>query len=156
MTTSQKQPRTILLFDGDCALCNGLVRWLLNRRRGNEIDIIPLQSPAGNSILSLPGRNTLTASPSTVVVKRNGRLFTQSDAVLQIAMALGGLWRMAAVFRLVPRRLRNAMYNWVARHRLKWFGAATHCELPSHIRANDAPLNTPHLRHGRLNITTRD
>ena len=58
-------------------------------------------------------------------------MFERSTAALRIITALGGIWRLAGLLRLVPRFLRDAVYDWVARNRYGWFGKRDSCRLPS-------------------------
>ena len=117
--------KTIVLFDGECALCNGLARWIGKRDRHHRMALAPLQR-------HLPGASG--ADLSTIVVIHNKRTLTKSDAVIQIARALGGVWKLALVFRIIPRTFRDVIYDWVARHRTKWFGKSESCELPTEFR----------------------
>ncbi len=66
----------------------------------------------------------------TVVLVVGDRLYTRSDAALEILRRLGGVWASLSIFRWVPRPLRNAVYNWVARNRYRWFGQEEACWLP--------------------------
>lgn len=68
---------------------------------------------------------------SVIVVDANGT-YLYFDAVLKIARELGGIHRLAFIFKLIPQNGRNALYRWVARNRYRWFGARQSCYLPSH------------------------
>jgi predicted DCC family thiol-disulfide oxidoreductase YuxK len=128
---------TIVLFDGDCALCSGLVRWLLRRRRARRFQLFPLQSPTGQQVLadSENGSSSVVAQSDgnqwqTVTVVRGNRVYVRSDAVIEIAAALGGIWRLVRIFQVVPRPIRDGLYNWIAKKRIQWFGVSKQCELP--------------------------
>ena len=69
--------------------------------------------------------------PSTFLVVDGGRAYIASDASIHVAAAVGGLWRLARVARVVPRTWRDALYRLIARNRYRWFGRRTTCYLPS-------------------------
>jgi predicted DCC family thiol-disulfide oxidoreductase YuxK len=129
--------KIIVLFDGDCALCSGLVRWILRRRRGNRFQLLPLQSPAGQSALSrcenVPGADAAQPDENpwqTVTAVRGNHVYLRSDAVIEVAATLGGVWHLVRLFRVVPRFIRDGVYNWIAKKRIQWFGRSNQCELP--------------------------
>ena len=69
--------------------------------------------------------------PQTLVLEEPKRFRVRSDAVLAILAGLGGLWRLTVVLRAIPRRLRDALYNFIARKRLEWYGRRDTCRVPS-------------------------
>lgn len=118
----------VILFDGVCNLCNASVQWVLQRDRAGQFRFAALQSETGQHLLAAHGLDQ--ASFDTVVLADGDRIFTRSDAALEIARRLGGPWSWLAVLRWIPRRLRDAVYNWVARNRYRWFGRQEACLLP--------------------------
>lgn len=126
---AQAPPSALVLFDGVCNLCNGAVRWLLARDRRERLSFASLQSQAARRVLDAAG--VTGALPDSIVLVENGRVFTRSDAVLRIARRLGLPWSLAAVARILPRPLRDALYAWIARHRYAWFGRRESCLVPS-------------------------
>jgi predicted DCC family thiol-disulfide oxidoreductase YuxK len=65
------------------------------------------------------------------VLVENDKVYTRSTGVLRVCRKLGGAWSLLSVFRIVPRPLRDAVYNWMARRRYRWFGKKDSCWLPS-------------------------
>lgn len=126
MNTDINSP--ILLFDGVCNLCNASVQWVIRRDPQGIFRFAPLQSETGQSLLRQSGLSS--EHFDTVVLVDGDRIFTRSDAALEIARRLGGLWSLLAVFRWVPRPVRNAVYDWIARHRYRWFGKTEACMIP--------------------------
>jgi len=61
----------------------------------------------------------------------DGVLYQRSDAALRIARYLSGLWPVLAIFRILPRPFRDAVYNYIATHRYKWFGKREACMIPT-------------------------
>lgn len=118
----------IILFDGVCNLCNASVQWVLRRDRAGQFRFAALQSETGQRLLAAHG--LAQVSFDTVVLADGDRIFTRSDAALEIARRLGAPWSGLALLRWIPRRLRDAVYNWVARHRYRWFGRQEACLLP--------------------------
>jgi predicted DCC family thiol-disulfide oxidoreductase YuxK len=119
---------TLVLFDGVCNLCNGSVRFLLRRDRRRRFRFAALQSAAGQAALR---RHALSSARlDTIVVIENGRTWTKSAAALLLARRLPWPWPLLAVFAIVPRALRDALYAWVSRNRYRWFGRRESCMLP--------------------------
>lgn len=122
----------ILLFDGECLLCDGLVQWLIRHDPHARLQFAALQSDTGSALLR---RHQLPEGflESVVAVDEAGA-WLRSDAVLRCLRALGGPWRWLAIIGgLLPRFLREAAYRYVARHRYQWFGKheGVACPLPS-------------------------
>lgn len=111
-----------LFYDGSCALCHGAVRFVLARDpEGRAFRFAPLDSPAFRAVASDEARASLP--DSLVLATDDGRLLTRSDAVLHLLGRLGGGWRVLAGFgRVVPKGLRDAAYDLVARVRYRFFG----------------------------------
>ena len=118
----------IIYFDGLCNLCDGFVRFLLARDRHRHYRFAPLQGETAR--VRLEGRFTAGDLP-TVVLEEPRRFRVRSDATLSILTGLGGIWRLAAVLRIVPRRLRDAVYDYIARRRFEWYGRRDSCRLPT-------------------------
>lgn len=134
--------RQLVLYDGECGLCDRSVQVLLDRDRAGVLTYAPLQGETARALLA---RHRLPTELQTVVFVRDEgtgeeRAFTRSAAAIEILRALGGAWRLAAAFRLVPRPLRDVLYHWVANHRYGWFGRVDACRLPApELRARFLP-----------------
>ncbi|HUK87596.1 MAG TPA: YndJ family transporter [Terriglobales bacterium] len=129
----------IVLYDGLCGFCNAMVRRTLRRDRDGVFRFAPLQGATGQAILSRHGI-TLPAAGSSdpgtfYLVLDPGapgeRLLARSEAVVFLARRLPGFSLPAALFRWLPRRLRDALYDLVARHRYRFFGRHESCPLPA-------------------------
>lgn len=119
----------VILFDGVCNLCNGLVQFVIRRDRAGYFRFAALQSAEGQALLAAHGLPAPT-EPESIVLIENGRAYSHSGAVLRLARRLPG-WRWLAAFQVVPRPLRDAAYRWVARNRYRWFGRQEACLLPT-------------------------
>lgn len=118
----------LLLFDGVCNLCNGFVQWVIVRDKKGVFKFAALQSETGQQELKKLGKNTETFD--SVVLIAGSKVLTQSDAAIEVAAQLGGIWSLSPILRVFPRFLRNGVYNWVARNRYRWFGKREQCMLP--------------------------
>ncbi|HEX8657858.1 MAG TPA: thiol-disulfide oxidoreductase DCC family protein [Hymenobacter sp.] len=125
-------PDTIL-FDGVCNLCNGFVQFVIRHDPQGRFRFAALQSEAAQSLLSAHGLTPAAqaAEPESVLLLKDGRLYSHSTAVLHIARTLGGGWQLARVGWVLPRSWRDALYRLVARNRYRWFGRRESCMLPT-------------------------
>jgi predicted DCC family thiol-disulfide oxidoreductase YuxK len=116
-----------VLFDGGCGLCARSVRFVARHDRG-RFRFAPLDGPTARRLLD----GTAAGPPhdQSVVLVEGGTVFTRSSAVLRIAATLSWPWRWLAWLRLVPRPVRDAVYDAIARRRVRWFGPASACGLP--------------------------
>jgi predicted DCC family thiol-disulfide oxidoreductase YuxK len=120
----------IVLYDGVCNLCDAAVRFVLERDSRETLRFAALQGNFARALLARHGIPA-PAEPESILLFENGRVFSRSDAALRIARHLDFPWKLAAVFLLFPRRLRDFVYAWVARNRYRWFGKNDACLLPS-------------------------
>lgn len=117
----------LIYFDGLCGLCDRFVRFVVARDRRGRYRFTPLQGTTARTRLpESPDPGALT----TVVLEEDGRFRVRSDAALAVLAGLGGLWRLAALLRVIPRPLRDAVYDWIAHHRFRWFGRREECRVP--------------------------
>ena len=120
-------PQAVVLFDGVCNLCNGAVQFIIERDPAGLFQFASLQSPAG---AALAERHSIDATAlDSVILVEAGRAYQRSDAALRIAAQLHGWWSWLRWLRLVPRPLRDWVYDWVARHRYRIFGRREACLL---------------------------
>lgn len=121
-------PDKILLFDGVCNLCNNSVQFVLKNDKKKETYFASLQSEVGQQILTNQGLSTQQLD--SIIYYRNGKVWQQSTAALYLLKDMGGLWSLLFPLILIPAFIRNAVYNWVAKNRYKWFGQSDACMLP--------------------------
>jgi len=123
----------VILYDGVCGLCNGGVRLVLKRDRKGAFRFASLQSSAGREILARHGIAP-DALDTFYVVRDFGlageRVLSKSSAALHVAARLGGVWKCAAMLRVLPPRVRDWVYDTIARHRYRMFGRYDTCPLP--------------------------
>jgi predicted DCC family thiol-disulfide oxidoreductase YuxK len=120
---------SIVLFDGVCNFCNRSVNFIIDRDPRRRFRFAPLQSDTGKELLR---RFDLPAEMlSTMVLIEGDRCYTKSSAGLRIARRLRWPWSLAAAFLIVPPPLRNVVYDFIARHRYRWFGKSESCRVPT-------------------------
>jgi predicted DCC family thiol-disulfide oxidoreductase YuxK len=124
----------VLLYDGECGLCSRLVQWVLRLEREKTLRFASLQGAFASEVRR---RYPETGRADTVIwlepLDGSGseRVLLKSEAVLRLASYLGGPWRaLGRVTRLVPRRVRDWLYDQVARRRRRWFEPVLACPVP--------------------------
>jgi predicted DCC family thiol-disulfide oxidoreductase YuxK len=133
-----------VLFDGVCNLCNATVRFIIRRDREDRFRFAPLQGPAAQALLERVGEGTPGTrsghrvfederheGPTSIVLVEGSRVFRRSAAALRIALHLSGAWPLLYALILVPRFARDAAYDFIARHRYRWFGRRDACMVPT-------------------------
>lgn len=119
----------ILLYDGVCGLCDRSVQFILARDPGGSMRFATLQGPLGQAALA---RLPALAGVDSVVLLHAGGAWVRSTAVLEVARYLGGAWALLGVLGYVlPRRLRDWLYDRVARNRYRTFGKFDACPIPA-------------------------
>lgn len=123
----------IVLYDGVCGLCNGLTQFLLKRDHHDRLRFASLQSNFSKPVLKRHGAAAEDLDTVYVVLDYNRlseRLLARSDAILYLVGQLGGIWQLVKIGRFIPRLLRDAMYQLVARNRYRLFGRYESCMMP--------------------------
>jgi predicted DCC family thiol-disulfide oxidoreductase YuxK len=121
----------LLLYDGQCALCNGWVRFLLRVDRGGSIRFAPLQGVTGAAVRAR--HPSVEGVDSIILVEREGgqeRVSLRSTAVLRILRYLGWPWKAGLVGYVLPREIRDSLYDVVAWWRYRLFGRYDACPVP--------------------------
>ena len=119
----------VLFFDGDCAFCSKSVRQVVRFDGQKRVSFAPLQ---GKLAAELGFTRHAAESDGTMVLLResDNQVFTRSDALIELARALGGGWRVFTLARFIPKPLRDMVYRWVADHRYLVLGRSDACSLP--------------------------
>ncbi|GAB5540082.1 MAG: thiol-disulfide oxidoreductase DCC family protein [Salibacteraceae bacterium] len=119
----------LILFDGVCNLCNGFVQFIIRHDQKKQFKFATLQSQSGQALLSEFGKSSENFDSVVFVVNR--KLKTKSTAVLHIAKEMGGIWSFAVVFIIIPRIMRDWVYDIIARNRYSFFGKRQECMVPT-------------------------
>jgi predicted DCC family thiol-disulfide oxidoreductase YuxK len=120
--------KPVIIFDGLCALCSGSAAFVLRHDAPGAFRLLAAQSPLGQALYRHYGLDP--NDYETMILITNGVAWFKSEAAIRIAQGLGFPWSLAAALRLVPRTWRDAVYMWVARNRIRWFGARASCYRP--------------------------
>ncbi|MDR3377551.1 MAG: DCC1-like thiol-disulfide oxidoreductase family protein [Verrucomicrobiae bacterium] len=127
--------RVLVLFDGHCGLCNGAVRWLLRRDRGDRLRFMALQSEKAARVLARYGMNGAQLETMVVVRDAGGAeesVLARSDAAVALLRELARPWPwVGTALRWVPRPVRDAGYRLVAWGRYRIWGRLESCPLPT-------------------------
>lgn len=128
MKASSEHP--LLLFDGVCNLCNGSIQFIIERDKQAFFRFASLQSETGQA--HLRKLNLPTDEFDSFILFEKGQYYYRSTAALKVYSRLDCIfWKMSRIFFLVPRSIRDAVYDWVAKNRYKWFGKQDQCMMPS-------------------------
>jgi predicted DCC family thiol-disulfide oxidoreductase YuxK len=128
-SSSSATVKPILVFDGMCNLCAGSVRFILNHEKQPTLRFAPLQTPTGAQLTREFGFNPEDAK--TFVLIADERAYVKSDAVVRLARELRGIWKLLALLRVMPRPVRDWVYDVIARNRYRWFGRREACMVPA-------------------------
>jgi len=136
---SSPTARHVVFFDGDCMMCDGTVRTLMNRDRAGVLHFATLQGPLAQELIEkglLPETHDLLGTmifAENYGDTQNQRITFRSTAVLRICDKIGGVWRILSWARVIPGFIRDAAYRFIAANRYKWFGkrAENACFLPN-------------------------
>lgn len=123
------EQKHIILFDGVCNFCDSIVNFIIERDKKNVFQFAPLQEKAGKALLEKYQLDTKNLD--SIVLIKNKKAYTKSDAALEIAKDLSGLWKLAVVFKIVPTFLRDKVYDLVAANRYRIFGKKDSCGVPT-------------------------
>lgn len=130
---SESESEAIVLYDGVCGLCNRSVQFLLKRDRYDRLRFASLQSELAARLLNRHGIDNKDLDTVYAVLnygEPNETLLAKGDAFLFFAGVIGGVWSVARMGTIIPRSVRNWLYDFVARHRYQVFGKSDSCMLP--------------------------
>jgi predicted DCC family thiol-disulfide oxidoreductase YuxK len=117
----------IVLFDDVCQLCNASVQFIIARDPHAVFRFASLQSETGAALRQKFG----VPEVDSLVLLEDGRYYTKSSAALRICRRLVGAWKLFYIFWLIPKPLRDYVYDFVAKHRYQWFGKRDCCLMPT-------------------------
>lgn len=127
----------VLLFDGVCNLCSGVVRWVIAHDPQHRVVFGALQSDRGRQLRRAYG---IADDVDSLVLIHRGEAHVRSGAALRLAGLLTPPWSWARIGLVIPAPLRDAAYRFIAGHRYRWFGRQDECWLPTpQLRARFLP-----------------
>ena len=119
--------RPVLLFDGQCTLCDRSVQFILDREADSRLAFASLQSTVGRRLLDRAQGEV----PDSLVLVDDEGVHTRSEAALRVAGYLHRPWKWLRLARWVPMPVRDRAYDVVARNRYRWFGTRDECRIPT-------------------------
>jgi predicted DCC family thiol-disulfide oxidoreductase YuxK len=122
--------KKIILFDGVCNLCNSAVQYVIKRDQKDLFRFAPLQSALGQSIIKHIG--IASQNIDSIILYEPGKAYYyKSSAAIEIARNLKGIITYSGIFKIIPSRLRDMIYDYVASNRYKWYGQKESCMIPT-------------------------
>jgi predicted DCC family thiol-disulfide oxidoreductase YuxK len=116
----QKAELVVLFFDGYCNLCNGAVRFVLNNENAEDLKFASLQGQTAQKYLP-------PSLPDSLVMWVDGKIYVESSAALKLIPYLKWYFQFLRIMWIFPNVLRNAVYRFIAKNRIRWFGSSTYC-----------------------------
>jgi predicted DCC family thiol-disulfide oxidoreductase YuxK len=121
--------KPVIVFDGVCHLCTGFAQFVIRHDRDGRFLFAAAQSTRGETLYRRLGLRTEDWESNLLIL--DGRVFTELDAFVEITRRFGGLWSATPILYLLPRPLRDWLYNRIARNRYAWFGKRDACFMPT-------------------------
>lgn len=119
----------LIVFDEVCVLCSGFVQWVIRHDRAGAFRFTAAQGPLGQALYRELGLDPERLETMLLIV--DGSAYGKLAAIIEIARRVGGVWRAAALFKVMPARLRDGLYDRIARNRYALFGKRETCWLPT-------------------------
>ena len=129
MGANSEVNKAVILFDGVCNLCNSSVDFVMNRDVNDKFLFASLQSSFAENQPLL--RKHQPKDLDSIILLKGQNVFDKSSAVLRIAKELKGGWPILYIFIVIPKAIRDGIYDWVASNRYKWFGKSDTCRVPT-------------------------
>jgi len=121
-------PDGLVVFDGVCVLCSGWVQFLLKRDHAQFFRFTPIQSPYGRALAQRLGIDAVAPQTNAVII--GGRAYFKADSAI-VALSRMPRWRWVRIFAILPRPVRDWLYDRVARNRYQLFGRTESCMVPT-------------------------
>ncbi|HET9136637.1 MAG TPA: thiol-disulfide oxidoreductase DCC family protein [Candidatus Kapabacteria bacterium] len=119
----------VVIFDGICNFCNSSVNFVIDHDPDQRYKFAASQSESGQKLLT--EYNIAALASDTFILIEEGNAFTRSTAALRIAKHLRGPWKLCYGFIVIPRPIRDVVYQFISRNRYKWFGRKETCRIPT-------------------------
>lgn len=126
---------SIILFDGVCNLCIRFVRFVIAKDKKEIFRFVPVQSEKGRELLN--GAALKVYDLNTILLLRNGKVYSRSDAVLKILRNIGNVWSLFYAFIIVPKPIRDGVYSFISAHRYCIFSKRQSCIIPAPEQKGD-------------------
>lgn len=114
-----------VLYDGQCGLCNAVVRFFIKRDQNANFHFLPMQDPPAQELMKVHRLEGI--EDDTVVYVCSDHVYLRSEAAIRMLAQLGGTYRLSLILLLVPKKLRDFIYNLIAKNRHAWFRHNNKC-----------------------------
>ena len=121
-------PDHFTVMDANCGLCARGAAWIARNDAQEKFRIVPVQSALGAALLRHYGMDP--DDPLSWLYIEKGRAYTSLDAIVRVGRELGGIWKMLAIFNVLPRRAQDYLYGIIARNRYRFLGRKSFCDIP--------------------------
>lgn len=121
----------IMVFDGYCGLCSGFVDFAFRKNPHGDLRFLAAQSELGEALFVHYELKIGETDFDTMLLIQDGYLYTKMDAAIRMISDFGWPWKLIKIAKILPRFLSDALYNLIARNRIRWFGARATCRLPT-------------------------
>jgi|694.fasta_scaffold142603_1 predicted DCC family thiol-disulfide oxidoreductase YuxK len=121
----------VVFYDGICAMCNGLVLFLLKHDKSAKMQFISLQSEKAKLMLKKYHITYENDNITTIYYLKNNNVKSHSSAIISIFNDLGFPWKITLVFKLIPKKIRDLAYHFISKNRYWLFGKQESCSLLS-------------------------
>ena len=127
-----KQLKNTILFDSKCNLCSKTVKRVMKLDKNKLFTFISNKSEHGINIISKNNLNSITTETIVLFTTEN-KFLIKSDAAISIAVKLNPLFLIFNILFIVPKKIRDRVYDYVAKNRYKWFGENESCDITNEI-----------------------
>ena len=117
--------KKIILYDGYCNLCNFTLQFILKRDKKRVFKYYPIQSKEAKNLLF--DRIAYDNIPDSVILLERGQMYLKSEAFFKILPYLGRGYNLLLVFKIVPKKFADIIYDCIAANRYNWFGKKDRC-----------------------------
>src|SRR4030095_10350190 len=129
MKMNEVSEHPVILFDGVCNLCTGSVQYVIKHDPKRIFRFASLQSNFGEKVLRQ--YNLPVDTFNSFLLLNKDRIYTRSTAALLVARRLKGISKLLYGFIIIPKFIRDWVYDLIAKHRYKWFGKKNECWIPT-------------------------
>jgi predicted DCC family thiol-disulfide oxidoreductase YuxK len=122
----------VIFFDGICNLCNTSVNFIIRHDKAGNFRFASLQSEFAKAFIeNSASLKNGTIFPDSLILVEDGKVYFRSETALRIAGKMDGIWKGLVIFRIIPRKWRDFLYDFIAKNRYQWFGKRQSCMVPA-------------------------
>ncbi len=123
----QSSEKNIILYDDMCGLCNHAAGFVLKNDKKHKFSFISFRSDDGKKLIESKSIKITGTMPDTICFIEKGQVYTKSTAIIKICTHLGGLWKLLLILFIIPKILRDKVYDLISRNRYRLSGIKGSC-----------------------------